>query len=230
MSPIDAPKAPPPRDPLVGVRPLAIGVVGVVVLAAARPAAARHACLERLDKLKVPYRALERGGKLAGVEVPVEVTGPLAGVTYKTWGDKPLVLDCSLVVSLVQASRYFAEAGATEAFFSSAFQRRNVRGTDRPSRYTFGLALDLHEFAGPSLGRITLADDFEQGLGDDVDCVGQPLTAAGAILRTFFCRMDRSGLFRLVLSPDYDEDHYNHFHVEALPWAQRADRAARVSP
>jgi hypothetical protein len=35
--------------------------------------------------------------------------------------------------------------------------------------------------------------------------------------------MDRSGLFRFVLSPDEDSDHHNHFHIEARPWRERTD-------
>jgi hypothetical protein len=175
----------------------------------------RRACLERLDALRVPYRP----AKLRrGIETPVEVIGPLGGVTYTTWSRKPLVLDCSLVYSLALAGRYLMEAGLTKALYSSAYQRRNVRGTSKLSRHSFGLAIDVHE-----LGGLRVSDDYEQGLGDAVDCIGAPLTEGGSRLRTVLCRMERSGLFRIVLSPDYDEDHWNHFHVEALPWGERQD-------
>ena len=45
-----------------------------------------------------------------------------------------------------------------------------------------------------------------------------------AMLRAVDCQVSRSGLFRIVLTPDYDGDHYNHFHLEALPWRERSDR------
>lgn len=64
--------------------------------------------------------------------------------------------------------------------------------------------------------------DYEQGLGDEVDCVGQPLTQGGAILKVLQCQLVRSGLFHLVLSPDYDDAHHDHFHLEVKPWADRA--------
>jgi hypothetical protein len=35
------------------------------------------------------------------------------------------------------------------------------------------------------------------------------------------CQLVRSGLFHLVLSPDYDDAHNDHFHLEALPWTDR---------
>jgi hypothetical protein len=187
----------------------------LLLLLASAEAGARHACLERLDGMGVPYREARRR---PGIAIPIEVTGPVGGVTYETWSDRPLILDCSLVYSLAKAGRYLVEAGLTRARYSSAYQRRNVRGTNRPSKHSYGLAIDLH-----SLGDLEVADDYEQGLGDGMDCIGAPLTAGGTLLRTVLCRMERSGLFRNVLSPDYDEDHWNHFHVEALPWVERDD-------
>ena len=203
------------------------GLVAVVAVVAVRAfpspatarAAGRHPCLDRLDALGVPFK---KAKPLRGIEVPVEVTGPLGGVTYRGSAKQPLVLDCSLVYSLALAGRYLVDAGLSEALYSSAYQRRNVRGTHRPSHHSYGLAIDVHQWKGQD-GTVSVADDYEQGLGDEMDCVGQPLTEGGGRLRLILCRMERSGLFRLILSPDYDQDHWNHFHVEALPWGERDD-------
>lgn len=185
------------------------------------PAVVRHACYERLDELGVDWKPAR---PRKGIKLPVEVTGALGGVTYATWGPRALILDCSLVYSLALAGGYFVEAGITRATYSSAYERRNVRRTKRPSNHSYGLALDVHAVSGPHAGKLELDDDFEQGLGDGADCVGDPLTTGGWVLKLLHCRLERSGLFRIVLSPDYDQDHHNHFHVEALPWATRPDR------
>jgi hypothetical protein len=177
-------------------------------------------CYQRLDALEVPYAVADA---LPGIELPVRVKGPVGGVTYRTWRDRDLVLDCSLVLSLARAGRFLVQAGITEVFYSSAYQRRNVRGTRRPSRHSFGLAIDLHQFSGQVPGMLSVEDHFEQGLGDDVDCIGQALTPEGGLLRTLYCQFQRSLLFRLILTPDYDQDHYNHFHVEALPYDKREE-------
>jgi hypothetical protein len=109
--------------------------------------------------------------------------------------------------------------------YSSAYQERTIRGTNRPSRHSFGLAIDLHTVVLVGGERFAaIKDDYEQGLGDDWDCVGEPLTELGATLRAIDCHLTRSGLFRILLSPDYDGDHYNHFHLEALSWSERSDR------
>lgn len=195
------------------------------VKTAKAPRVTRHPCHERLDELGVEWR-VARPRK--GIKLPVEVTGPLGGVTYASWGPRAFVLDCSLVYSLALAGRFLVQAGVTRATYSSAYERRKIRRTNRPSNHSFGLALDVHAFSGPTTGKLELDDDYEQGLGDGADCVGDPLTPGGMVLRLVHCQLERSGLFRIVLSPDYDQDHHNHFHIEVLPWSTRPDREDRT--
>lgn len=182
-------------------------------------------CLAALDTLGVHYVRVRR----RGIAIGVEVRGLLGGVEYRSYNRDPLVLDCSLVYSLARAGQVFLANGVERVNFSSAYQRRNIRGTRRPSRHSFGLAIDVHTFALQGGQRFaTVKADYEQGLGDNADCMGQPLTPLGALLRGLDCELSGSGLFRIVLTPDYDADHYNHFHLEALPWHERTDRDPRA--
>lgn len=181
-------------------------------------------CFAELDARGVAYRRASRPGLALGVEV----LGPLGGVAV-TSEEQPLVIDCSLAVSLDEAGGYLRGLGLTAAVFSSAYARRNVRGTNRPSKHSFGLALDVHAVRSAALGLVRIDRDYEQGLGDEVDCVGRPLTRGGAVLKVLQCQLVRSGLFHLVLSPDYDDAHHDHFHLEALPWAQRDALRASVA-
>jgi hypothetical protein len=172
-------------------------------------------CRDELDARHVGYKPATRPGIANGVEI----TGALGGVEIS--GDEPLVIDCSLAVSLDEAGRYMSALGIHRAHFASAYSRRNVRGTDHPSKHSYGLAIDVSRFAGPDVGELRVVDDYEQGLGDELDCVGKPLTQGGAILKVLQCQLVRSGLFYLVLSPDYDDAHHDHFHLEAKPWPER---------
>jgi hypothetical protein len=173
-------------------------------------------CTAELDARHISWKKASR----PGIAVPVEITGPLGGVTF-TSEDQPLVIDCSLAVSLDEAGRYLRALGLDKATFSSAYSRRKVRGTDHWSKHSFGLAIDVHTFTGADLGTLRVDRDFEQGLGDEVDCVGAPLTQAGAVLEILKCQLVRSGLFQLVLSPDYDDAHHDHFHLQVKPWSER---------
>lgn len=173
-------------------------------------------CTAELDARGVAWKKASR----SGIAKAVEITGPIGGIAL-TAIDQPLVIDCSLAVSLDEAGRYIKALGIDKATFSSAYSRRNVRGTNRPSKHSFGLAIDVHTFSGPDLGTLRVDRDYEQGLGDEVDCVGAPLTQGGAVLKVLQCQLVRSGLFHLVLSPDYDDAHHDHFHLEVKPWPER---------
>ena len=183
-------------------------------------------CHAALDERGVAWKPAQR----PGIALAVEIAGPLGGVAYVPPAREPLVIDCSLAVSLADAGRYLTALGLVEARWSSAYSRRNVRGTHRPSNHSYGLAIDVPRWSGPVLGLVSIAADYEQGLGDAVDCLGQPATQAGAILKVAQCQLAQSGLFFLVLSPDYDDAHHDHFHLEAKPWGERptvrADRPA----
>ena len=190
--------------------------LALVILAATASTAAANPCTDELTARSVSWKKASR----SGIANAVEITGPLGGVGVSAT-DHTLVIDCSLAVSLAEAGRYFVALGVDHVVFSSAYSRRNVRGTNRPSKHSFGLAIDVHTFVSADLGTLRIDRDYEQGLGDEVDCVGVPLSQGGAVLKVLQCQLVRSGLFHLVLSPDFDDAHHDHFHLEARPWAER---------
>ncbi|HUS31823.1 MAG TPA: extensin family protein [Kofleriaceae bacterium] len=193
-----------------------IALVLVLVATASAAADPLGDCYDELDARHITYKKTKK----SGIKKAVEITGTLGGVEVS--GAEPLVIDCSLAVSLDEAGRYMKALGMESAHFASAYSRRMVRGTNHPSKHSYGLAIDVSSFTGPDLGTVRVDKDYEQGLGDAVDCVGQPLTQGGAILKVLQCQLVRSGLFHLVLSPDYDDAHHDHFHLEAIPWPDRS--------
>jgi len=195
---------------------LVLAAAACVALWAPAIARADGDCYDELDARKVSYKKAKR----SGIQLGVQITGPLGGIELS--GHDPLVIDCSLAVSLDEVGHYFRALGVESATFSSAYSRRNVRGTNRPSKHSYGLAIDVHTMTGKDLGTLRIDRDYEQGLGDAVDCVGQPMTQGGAVLKILQCQLVRSGLFHLVLSPDYDDAHHDHFHLEVKPWRERA--------
>jgi hypothetical protein len=172
-------------------------------------------CVAELEARKISFKP----ARAAGIAHAVEITGPVGGVTYT--GHAPLVIDCSLAISLDEVGRYLRALGITSATWSSAYSIRNVRGTTTPSKHSYGLAIDIHSFAGKET--LSVERDYERDLGDDLDCVGQPVTQSGTVLKILQCQLVRSGLFSLVLSPDYDADHADHFHLEVRAWRVRTE-------
>lgn len=162
---------------------------------------------------------MKRRGISIGVKV---ISKKIGGVEYWTWGRKRLVLDCSLVYSLASFGPTLMAHGVERIIWSSGYRRTRIRNSGRLSRHAVGLALDIHVYAGKDIGKLDIAKDYEQGLGDDSNCLGRPLTKGGAVLRAIVCKMRSSNLFRNTLDPDYDEAHYHHYHVSSNPWHRRA--------
>jgi len=167
-------------------------------------------CFETLDELGVSYKRTTQ----RHVENAIKIRGELGGVLWEDYRGSELVLDCQLAAALARSGRFFAAHGIVFARYSSAYSRRRVRTSGRWSRHAFGKAIDVHSFKRSDGSELVIKDHYEQGLGDDVDCVGQPMTEEGAVLRTLSCQLTRSGFFDNVLDPDYDAHHYNHFHLD----------------
>lgn len=206
--------------PLEAMRGLAVVLavgIGCAPIARASPASPAPTCTDELTQRGVAWRPTRR----PGIDLPVEIDGALGGVRWHPAGRRPLVIDCSLAVSLAEAGPYFVAAGIERITVISAYARRNVAGTDRPSKHSYGLAIDVSRFEGDGT-ELSVAEHYEPGLGDEIDCLGQPATAGGAVLKVLQCQLVRSGLFHLVLSPDYDYAHRDHFHLEARTWTERA--------
>lgn len=167
-------------------------------------------CAGELRELGVEFRPARH----AHIDGAVEVRGPLGGVYYESWSDKPFVIDCRLAVALAKTGPYLAEHKIVRARFSNAYSRRRMRRSGRWSRHATGMAIDIHSFTRTDGSVLELRNHYEQGLGDAADCVGRALTEEGAVLRALACQLSRSGLFDNVLDPDYDAHHYNHFHLD----------------
>ena len=197
---------------------IGLGLAGVLAGVAGAAASPGDHCKRELSARGVSWKPARK----PGIAIAVELDGPIGGVRWAASGHGPLVIDCSLAVSLAEAGPYLVALGVEQATVSSAYSRRNVRGTSRPSKHSYGLAIDVSRFRGDAIGELAVALDYEQGLGDAVDCLGQPTTQAAAVLKVLQCQLVRSGLFYLVLSPDYDDAHHDHFHLEARPWTERA--------
>lgn len=176
------------------------------------------ACLIQLRETGVEHRHLE---ELEGVQTPVEVTGPVGGLRFKTLGRQPLRCDCRLVLALLRAAPYLTALGVSELHFSSAY-RKNRKKSGRPSRHSLGLAIDVHRFTVD--GEVLRVDqDYVKGQGEACQEGAPPLNRIA-------CVLSRLGLFDVVLTPDYDAAHANHFHLDILGLYRRRATPSYMAP
>jgi hypothetical protein len=182
---------------------------------------ADQACLRELDAQAVAYKHVPLAG---GMRTPIEIGGPIDGITLVARGRRSAVMDCVLARALVQAGGVFKELGITTLAFSAAFDHRTRRGSNEPSAHAYGLAIDVHVIGG-GFGQYDVRQHFERGVGawrglrkqpGALDaCVGQPATNEGRVLRQLACRLKLHPAFRVIVTPDDDPDHQDHLHLEA---------------
>ena len=165
---------------------------------------------------------------------------------------KPALMDCELARALVDAGPAFQTLGVRELLYSGTYQYRTRRRSTRLSEHAHGLAIDVHAFVLDAAGdraasgaggagdggagggeagtTVEVERAFEPKVGnwpvtDQDECIGRPRTHVGRVLRTLACRLHASSIFREVIIPDDNADHYNHFHLEAFPDALTRTRA-----
>ena len=218
-----APQQDLPWKPLDLDRPIGSATVAKVADFALPPTAAPEetaavtgACMQVLREAGVEVERAEDldDGGFCVVRGAVRITGgdvtPLAG--------NP-VMQCPLAVRYVIWDRQVLRPAA-EAAFGSRVTRVNEVGTyacrriygqteltARPSEHARANALDI--------GGMTLADGRRVSVLEDWDGTGP----AGAGGETFLKRL-RDGacrVFSTVLTPDYNEAHANHLHLDGAP-------------
>jgi hypothetical protein len=164
-------------------------------------------CLARLTQAGVPFRTLET---TRGIETPIVIDGPIGGIRYHS-AFGPMVCDCRFALALATAAPQLTQLGVTEMRFSGAYSYRMSR-VGRLSLHAYGLALDVHEIVVE--GR-TL--DVERHFARGIGC------GAGPALNHVACKLRDLGLFRELLTPDYNADHSNHFHIGLAPLGPLGD-------
>jgi hypothetical protein len=205
-----------------------------------------RACLDDLRAKQVVF--VEWPTK--GVRSPVRITGAIGAIRLRSHDPRATglatpLMDCELARALLDAAPAFRTLGIRELLFSGTYQYRTRRRSTKLSEHAHGLAIDVHAFAvdaavladadagagargGPVL--VDVQHDFEAQVGvwavtDQDSCIGHPHTNKGRLLRTLACRLRASSIFREVITPDDNADHYNHFHLEAFPDALTRTRA-----
>lgn len=155
------------------------------------------ACLAELANTKIVYRRIE---EKRGVSTPVEVSGKIGGISF----ERSMLADCRFVLALHRIAPVMAELGVNTIRFSGAYTYRMSR-VGRLSLHAHGLALDVHEVRFGSTWQ-SVEKDFVRGHADGC-------ARTSPALNQLACRLKATHLFQELLTPDYDADHANHFHL-----------------
>jgi predicted esterase len=144
------------------------------------------------------------------VPSPVELTSRVEGVWFRmAHAERPLLVACEMAARLPALARILKRHGVRGVDVMSSY-----RETPRSSFHTFGLALDLFRFW-------TLKDawsverDFRETPAQRTCDAPRTGSRAARALLDIACRA--ADHFSTVLTPNYNEGHRDHFHLDIRP-------------
>lgn len=202
---LGAPSAPPLMAGMTSAPSTTPAPAWQPIAVASRDIPAGDRCLAILDATGTSYKKL---GAKNGVETPIEVTSDIGGVRYEPGAGQSLLCDCRFAVALHRVAQVLKSAGVSRIRFSGAYSYRMSR-VGRLSLHAYGLAMDVHEI---TVNGTTLAvrQDFRRGLSNG--CASD-----APALNQVACRLKSAGMFRELLTPDFNSDHWDHFHLGVEP-------------
>jgi hypothetical protein len=184
----------------------------------------RERCQAELVRRGVGFTPVESA---RGVLAPVRLNGPLHGVTFRTGlpaaqrASSPWeIVDCRLALSLDDFAAQLAAHDIAEVIHFSIYRPPAGRGWPSGklgTRHPGALAIDAGSFVKKDGTTLQVERDFHGRIGATTCGAGAaptPATPEALELRHILCDAAEARLFNVMLTPDYNWAHRNHFHLE----------------
>ncbi len=145
---------------------------------------------------------------------PVLLYGPVEGVGLVDGnGDEgPVLVACETAIAIADTAVIAAskDPAAVEIMHYGTYNCRTIAGTSTLSNHAEGRAIDLAAFRFDGGEEWSVYADWEDG-------VASPVTPAGQWLRSFADELWDTSTWHIILTPEYNADHNDHFHVDLTP-------------
>lgn len=177
------------------------------------PASGGDECTDKLTALGLTWR---RAGATKGIVDPVTVASPIRDVAFRYVGSKtssPVLGNCALFIKLAAAADKMKAWGVSEFTHIGTYNYRTIAGSSKLSQHALGMAIDIAGFKTTGGAYYTLASDFVKNTSAPT-CTQPRTTAADKLLKGWACDAKSAGIFNIILTPNYNDLHRDHFHVD----------------
>ena len=191
------------------------------------PSTAGATCLEKLDALGVDYIV---GPSAIGIERPVTVTLPLNGMEYRNSSGtarRTLYLDCELALALWRTADLWKARGIVAVIDWGIYNYRCIDQSIQPpctgtkfSQHAFAMAIDIAVLIDGAGTRYVVNDDWiieDPPSGENTCTVTPAAGVKNVFLHEALCDLFNLEVFKILLNPNYNAAHRNHFHVDLTP-------------
>jgi hypothetical protein len=185
-------------------------------------------CRAELDRRAVAYETVPEA---PGVLAPVRIPDGVGGVLYRTELSRARarispweVFDCRLVLALHDFGAILTKHGIDEAIIFSAWRPppKSWPEGKLAQRHPGALAVDVFRLGkrdDPKRAPLEVEKQYEGKVGTS-SCGADatvPASVEGKELRAIVCEAAAARIFTSMLTPNYDERHFNHLHLEVTP-------------
>ncbi len=193
-------------------------------------------CHAWLDLYGLTYVA---GPASPGVDDPITVTTPINGLAWRYVENaepRPeLFGGCELIKSLAIAAPYLRRRDVVEVADIGVYNYRCIGGVGTPpncpngiSQHAYANAIDLAGFTTSNGNYASVLTDWVIDDNAEQTCAAAAEPGADQFLHDVICELKGAGVWNIVLTPNYNADHRNHFHVDLSPGADTINRTAQV--
>ena len=182
----------------------------------------RSDCETELTKRDIGFEHEDARGVLA----PVRLSGALHGVVFHTDLSEEArktspweLADCRLVLALDDFAQILAAHDVVEVRHYSIYRPPGKSWPDAKigSRHNGALSIDAARFIKRDGTYLDVTKHFHGAIGAKTcgpKAGPHPVTPEATELREILCSAVDQHLFNVVLTPNYNRPHHNHFHLE----------------
>jgi hypothetical protein len=187
-------------------------------------------CRSWLDLYGVEY---SDGPSNPGVADPVTAIVPINGVSYRYTSNqsarKTLYGDCTLIKSLAEGASLMRERDVKEVIDIGVYNYRCIGGGTPPncpngvSQHAYAKAIDIAGFEAHDGTRYIVNTDWV--IDTTPTCASATEPGKDTFLHEIICALKDARVWNIVLTPNYNAAHRDHFHVDLTPGSDFIKRA-----
>jgi hypothetical protein len=148
---------------------------------------------------------------LCDIVDPVWIASELSGVAFHPNSvdadPEAMFAACPLAVALDEGAKVLAAAEVTDVEHYGIYNCRFIAGSTSLSQHAHANGIDYAGFRTKSGKHYTVLDDWQKNTAN-------PTTAGGKLLKSFVKTLYDQKIFNIILTPDYNADHDDHFHCD----------------
>jgi hypothetical protein len=153
------------------------------------------------------------------IDQPLRLSGPVHGVRFfnSNGTEASMLMACSLALQIEKLTAILSSLGVVRVDHLGTYNCRAIAGTTTLSEHGHGTAIDLAKFTTTDGTTYTVLGDWDPMIAQDAngcDFPYTPPTVKGRWLLDLAERLCNERVFNIVLTPNFNEAHDNHMHVD----------------